>query len=256
MRIIGVIPARMASTRFPGKPLALIDGMPMIGHVFHRSRLSQIVEEVYVATCDREIADYIESIGGKVIMTSSSHERASDRVAEAVDTIEAGSESKIDFVVLIQGDEPMIEPEMIKVSVDPLLRDSRVNVTNLMGNLKSRDEQEDPNEIKVVVDKNGFALYFSREPIPSSKKSATSFTMHKQICVISFRRKFLDTFRRLQPTPLERVESIDMLRALEHGFRVKMVQTNFESYSVDTPEDLNEVERLMKTQPLLKQYAT
>ena len=179
MKIIGIIPARMASSRFPGKPLAKIRGIPIVGHVYFRSKLCKTLDEVYVATCDNEIVDYIESVGGKAIMTSDTHERASDRTAEAMLRIEKETGRKIDIVVMIQGDEPMLYPEMVDMAIKPMLEDSTMQVVNLMSPLKSREEHEDVNEVKVVVDLKGFALYFSREPIPSWKKGTKNASMYK-----------------------------------------------------------------------------
>lgn len=254
MKVFGIIPARMASSRFPNKPMAEILGMPMIGHVYHRCKMSKILMDVWVATCDREIYDYIESTGGKAVMTSDAHERASDRCAEAMLKIEQNTKQRIDIVVMIQGDEPMISPEMIDEAVKPLLEDESIQTVNLMSTMKSREEHNDPNEVKVVVDKNNFALYFSREPIPSWKKGAKEVPMLKQVCIILFRRYFLLRFNNLPQTPLEIIESVDMLRVLEHGYKVKMVLTNCETYSVDTIEDLRKVERLMENDKLIMQY--
>ena len=254
MNIIGIIPARMASSRFPGKPLATICGIPMVGHVYQRSRMSKMLQDVYVATCDREIFAYIESIGGRAVMTADTHERASDRCAEAMIKIEKTAGDSIDIVVMIQGDEPMLYPEMVDKAIEPLLRDDMTHVVNLMGNLKNREEHDDPNEVKVVVDKNNFALYFSREPIPSWKKGAKALTMLKQICIIPFRRDYLLKFNSLPQMPLEIAESVDMLRILEHGDKVKMVPVDFDTYSVDTPEDLKKVEFLMEKDPLFPSY--
>ncbi len=255
MNIIGIIPARMGSSRFPGKPLAKICGVPMIEHVYRRSAMSKLLNAVYVATCDIEIRDYVYSFGGKAVMTKDTHERASDRVAEAMLKLEAESNKKYDVIVMIQGDEPMVFPEMIDEAVRPMLADSSILVTNLMSALKDRNEQDDPNEVKVVVDKQNFALYFSREPIPSWKKGAKQVPMLKQVCIIPFLREFLIKFNELEPTPLEVVESVDMLRVLEHGYKVKMVPTHHETYSVDTPEDLRDVENLMIRDSLMKFYA-
>lgn len=254
MKIIGVIPARMASSRFPGKPLAQICGIPMVGHIYFRCKMAKVLDEVYMATCDEEIKQYAESIGGKAVMTSDKHERASDRVTEAMIKIEKETGQRADIVVMIQGDEPMIVPEMIEVAVQPMLKDENTLVVNLMSPIKNAEKHEDPNEVKVVVDKYNNALYFSREPIPSRKKGATEMPILRQVCIIPFRRDFLIEFSRLEPTPLEKVESIDMLRVLEHGYKVKMVLTSFETYSVDTPEDLRFVEELMKNDPLLTKY--
>lgn len=252
--IIGIIPARMASSRFPGKPLAKILGLPMIGHVCKRSIMSSSLNNLYIATCDHEIKDAVESFGGKAVMTANTHERASSRTAEAMLLIEKETGERIDVVVMIQGDEPLIFPEMIDEAIRPIIEDSYIQVVNLMAPLKTSEEHKDPNEVKVVVDQENFALYFSREPIPWRKKSAMDVPMYKQICVIPFTRDFLIKFIQLRPTPLEIIESIDMLRFLEHGYKVKMVQTEYETYSVDTEDDLRKVEKIMKNDPLFPKY--
>lgn len=254
MKIIAIIPARMASTRFPGKPLAKILGIPMIGHVYFRASLSRLLNEVYIATCDQEIMAYAGSIGAKAVMTKSTHKRASDRAVEAVSKIEKEVKEKVDIVVMVQGDEPMLFPEMIDLAVEPMLKESEIQVVNLMSKLKDAKEQEDPNQIKVVVDKSNFAMYFSREPIPSNKKTSRPVPMLKQVCIIPFRRDFLIKFNELKPTPLEIIESVDMLRVLEHGYKVKMVFSKFDTYSVDTPEDLKHVEGLLAKDALYALY--
>jgi len=256
MKAIGIIPARMASSRFPGKPMADILDIPMVGHCYYRARMCDVLHDVYVATCDREIHDYIEGIGGKAVMTADTHERASDRCAEAMDKIEVVTGERVDIVVMIQGDEPMIRPQDIEAAVRPMLEDDSVLVVNLMAPIETRAEHDDPNEVKVVVDREDNALYFSREPIPSWKKGAKNVEMLKQVCVIPFRRDFLLTFNELEPTPLEVVESVDMLRVLEHGYDVKMVRFEGETYSVDTTADLERVAAAMEGDPLVKQYKT
>ena len=233
MKIIGIIPARMGSSRFPGKPLAKIHGIPMVGHVYFRSRMSKSLDNIFVATPDKKIFDYIESIGGKAVMTSDCHERCTDRVAEALSVIEEQFGEEVKIIVNIQGDEPMLVPEMIDEALKPMLEDDSILCVNLMAPIRNQKEHEDPNEVKVVVDKNNFAMYFSREPIPSRKKGAKEIPMFKQVCIMPFRRDFLLTFNNLEPTPLEIIESVDMLRAMEHGYRIKMVATKFETYSVD-----------------------
>ncbi|MFA4850521.1 MAG: 3-deoxy-manno-octulosonate cytidylyltransferase [Methanoregula sp.] len=254
MNIIGIIPARMASSRFPGKPLAKIQGIPMIGHVYYRSKMSGLLDEVYIATCDPEVMEYAKSIGAPAVMTSASHERASDRTAEAMQKIETEMGKKMDIVVMIQGDEPMIYPEMIDDAVRPMQQDPEILVVNLMSRLDTKEEHEDPNEVKVVVDQQGFALYFSREPIPSRKKGVEDVPMLKQVCIIPFRRDFLMQFNNLTPTPLEVIESVDMLRVLEHGYKVKMVMSDHRTYSVDTPEDMEYVNTCMKNDALIGKY--
>jgi len=244
MNIIAIIPARMGSSRFPGKPMAKLLGKPMIGHVYERVRSSKLLSETIVATCDQVIFDYIESIGGKAVMTSDKHERASDRCAEALEKLEKLNKVLYDIVVMVQGDEPMTHPEMIEEAVQPMLVNAEIKVTNLMGVIKSKEEFEDRNCIKVVCDLKGNALYFSREPIPTRSK-LDKVIMNKQVCIIPFRRDFLLDYIKLQPTPLEEIESVDMMRILEHGIKVYMVPTSFDTKAVDTEEDLKEVEKLI-----------
>ena len=252
--IIAIIPARMGSTRFPGKPMAEIHGVPMVGHVYFRTQMCSLLRETYVATCDQEIYDYINSVGGKAIMTSDSHERCSDRTAEAMLKVESATGRKVDIVVMVQGDEPMVTPEMIKASINPMLVDPSIHVVNLMARLKAVEEFEDPNEVKVVVDLNNRALYFSREPIPSRRKGVMNVPMLKQVCVIPFRRDYLLKFNSLPETQLERIESVDMMRVIEHGERVHMVMTDVETLSVDTPEDHERVVDLMQVDALINEY--
>jgi 3-deoxy-manno-octulosonate cytidylyltransferase (CMP-KDO synthetase) len=235
----------MGSSRFPGKPMAKILGKPMIGHVYERVRSSKLLSETIVATCDQEIIDYIESIGGTAIMTSDKHERASDRCAEALEKLENLNKVHYDIVVMVQGDEPMTHPEMIEEAVQPMLVDPEIKVTNLMGIIKSKEEFEDRNCIKVVCDLKSNALYFSREPIPTRSK-VDKIIMYKQVCIIPFRRDFLLDYIKLEPTPLEEFESVDMMRILEHGIKVHMVPTFFDTKAVDTEEDLKKVEKLIE----------
>lgn len=252
---VAIIPARMDSSRFPGKPLAMIQRIPMIGHVYFRTRMCPLLSETYVATCDQEIQDYVQSIGGKVVMTKNTHERASDRTAEAVFKIESEIGQKVESLVMVQGDEPMVRPEMIEQSVTPILKNTSIQVVNLMACIKTVKEFEDPNEVKVVVDKNGFALYFSREPIPSRMKYNKTVPMYKQVCIISFTRQGLLDFTELEPTPLEIIESVDMNRFLEHGIKIKMIKTAYETFSVDTESDLLHVQELMKSDKLIRSYS-
>jgi len=243
--IVALIPARMASSRFPGKPMARLLGKPMIGHVFERVRANASLALTAVATCDREIADYIDAIGGGAVMTGSHHERASDRCAEALELLEVQHNCKYDIVVMVQGDEPMTHPHMISEALAPMLADSSVQVVNLMATIESREEFEDRNCIKVVCDVHGDALYFSREPIPTRSRVA-DVPMHKQVCVIPFRRDFLLDYTRMAPTPLEVAESVDMMRVIERGYAVRMVPTRYRTHAVDTPLDLEQVARLME----------
>lgn len=244
-KILVLIPARMGSSRFPGKPMAKILGRPMIGHVYQQVSKSPLVDLVAVATCDQVIYDYIVSIGGKAIMTSSKHERASDRCAEALLSLEKEQGQRYDIVVMVQGDEPMVHPEMIEEALSPILKDPKIKVTNLIAEIKTKEEFEDRNCIKVVCDLESNALYFSREPIPTGGYSVKT-KKYKQVCIIPFERDFLIHYSKLKPTPFEIAESVDMMRVLEHGEKIKMSATKHESKAVDTKADLLEVERLMK----------
>jgi 3-deoxy-manno-octulosonate cytidylyltransferase (CMP-KDO synthetase) len=258
IRTIAMIPARMGSSRFPGKPLATLLGRPMLEHVVRRAAMCTTLDAVYVATCDDEIRTAVQQFGGQVIMTSPEHERASDRVAEAVEILEAdrnASSQPAEIVVMIQGDEPMITPEMIEAAVTPLLLDQAVNCVNLARRITSQEEYLDRNTIKVAMTLNGDALYFSRAPIPAIDFARLDQPpVFKQVCVIPFRRACLREFARLSPTPLEQAESIDMLRLIEHGGRVRLIETEVDTHSVDTPEDLRLVEALMKDDALIRRY--
>jgi 3-deoxy-manno-octulosonate cytidylyltransferase (CMP-KDO synthetase) len=245
MKIVALIPARMGSSRFPGKPLAPLLGKPMIGHVYERVAVNPRLSLTAVATCDEEIFDYITSIGGRAVMTGNHHERASDRCAEALEILERTEGYKYDIVVMVQGDEPLTNSEMISEALQPMLADASVQVVNLLGPIESDAEFLDRNCIKVVCDLEGNALFFSREPIPTRSRSP-AVPLAKQVCVIPFRRDYLLKYTQLQPTPLEIAESIDMLRVLEHGGRVRMALTRHPSHAVDTPEDLLLVERMMR----------
>ncbi len=279
MNIIAIIPARMGSSRFPGKPMAKILDMPMVGHVYNRVKMSKSLTEVFVATCDQEIFDYIESIGGKAIMTADTHERCSDRCAEAMLKAEEQMGKKCDIIVMVQGDEPLTRPEMVDEATEPMIKDPSIKITNLLGKIYSVDEFADPNEVKVVVDNHSNALYFSREPVPSVKKIGlkgleeflgkkmsidqllnfnptlkNDFKPYKQVCIIPFRRDFLLEFNNLTPTALEKIESVDMMRILESGEKVKMIPTKYDVKAVDTIQDLEKVCEIMKKDSLYKLY--
>jgi 3-deoxy-manno-octulosonate cytidylyltransferase (CMP-KDO synthetase) len=244
MYTVAIIPARMGSSRFPGKPMAPILGKPMIGHVHDRVGLADSIDLVAVATCDVEIAEYVESIGGYAVMTSDAHERASDRAAEAVDIIERERGVTIECVVMVQGDEPLVHPEMISEATLPMREDDGVQVVNLIGKITDPSDFESRNCIKVVCDVDGNAIYFSREPIPTGAWKPGHPT-GKQVCIIPFRRDFLRTYCSLKPTPLEVAESVDMLRVLEYGHKVLMVPTAHLSVAVDSPSDIAIAERAL-----------
>lgn len=247
MKVVIIIPARMGSSRFPGKPLAKINGKTMIEHVYTRVCTCQSAFMTVVATCDEEIVDIVESFGGKAIMTSNSHQRASDRCAEALQKLEEECGQVFDIVVMVQGDEPMTHPDMVDESVQPFYDEPDVQVVNLMAKVPTKREFLDPNCIKVVVNNRSEAICFSRSPIPYNQNRISSIPTFKQVCVIPFRRDFLLKFNSLRPTTLEEAESIDMMRLIENGFPVRMVETSFITQAVDTESDRLAVEKLMRS---------
>jgi len=249
MKVVGVIPARMASRRFPGKPLAKILGLTMIEHVFRRSALSGALDDIYVATCDEEIRAAVEGFGGKALMTSSRHTRCTDRVAEAAEALTS------EVIVNIQGDEPLLDPEMVGAVAAPLRADASLLCTTIIAPLADASEAADGNVVKVVSAQNGDVLYFSREPIPSGRMGIQPLSRFKQIGILAFRREFLLRLSRLPETPLEQAESVDLLRALENGYPVRGVLSTARSLGVDTPEDLRRAEEQMRTDPLFEHYA-
>lgn len=255
MSIISIIPARMDSTRYPGKPMEKICGIPMIGHVYHRVSMSRRLDAVFVATCDQIIMDYIASIGGRAIMTANTHERASDRCAEAMVKAESILGRECTIMVMVQGDEPLTRPEMIDEALAPLIDEPQVQISNLIGRIRSQAEIDSPNEVKVVVDQNSDALYFSREPIPSAKKTKAAVPYFKQVPIIPFRRNFLLQYNAMTPTPLEIIESVDMLRIVERGIKIRMVQTRYDVKAVDVPADVAIVEEAMHRDELFARYA-
>jgi 3-deoxy-manno-octulosonate cytidylyltransferase (CMP-KDO synthetase) len=252
MRITALIPARYASTRFEGKALADIVGKPMVQHVYERTARASLVSEVIVATDDERIASAVRAFGGRVEMTLPSHETGTDRLAEVAARIDS------DIVVNVQGDEPLIEPAMIDEAIYPLTLDNSI----LMGTLKTRirtlHDFLSQNVVKVVNDKDGFALYFSRSPLPNFRDkwndlkdeafASGRLLCYKHVGIYVYRRAFLLQFAKMLPTYLETAEKLEQLRVLENGFRIKVVETRYESIGVDTPADLEKVvESLMKS---------
>lgn len=244
MRVTAVIPARYASSRFPGKPLAEIHGKPMIQWVYERTAQSQTVARVIVATDDERIAAAVRAFGGEVCMTRADHPTGTDRLAE----VAAGLED--DLIVNVQGDEPLIDPMMIDEAVAPLLADPTAVMGTLMSRIDSVEDFLSPNVVKVVPDGKGNALYFSRAPVPFPRDYqddlAAHFeklTLYRHIGLYVYRRPFLLTFPTLPATPLERTEQLEQLRALEHGYGIKVALTARVSHGVDTPADLERVRR-------------
>lgn len=248
-RIIAIIPVRMAAARFPNKPLRKILGLPMVEHVRRRVSLCDELDDVIVATCDDEIREVVHRAGGKVVMTSDIHERCTDRIAEAALEIEA------DIIVNVQGDEPLVLPEMLTAVIEPFFKETGLPCVNLVTRITDDTEFNDPNAPKVVTNTFGELLYISREPIPSDKKAdSKGFKKLKQLGIIAFEADFLMTYTKLKPTPLEQIESVDMNRAIEHGYRVKIIETDGTMIGVDIPSDIKRVEEILKDDPLLKDY--
>ena len=242
MKITAVIPARYASTRFPGKALAEIDGRPMIQHVYQRAAQSQLVGRVIVATDDIRIVDAVSSFGGEVVMTSTSHETGTDRLAE----VAAGLDS--DIIVNLQGDEPLIDPLMIDQAIHPFLEESDLQMGTVRTRIKCLHEFLSPNVVQVVTDNHGNALYFSRSPLPFFRDKwkdlkDDSFCCGKLLCykhvgLYVYRRDFLLKFAAMAATFLEISEKLEQLRAIENGVKIRVVESEFESIGVDTPDDL------------------
>lgn len=245
MSIIGIIPARYASSRFPGKPLADIGGRPMIQHVYEQACRASSLTEVLIATDDQRIFDAVLRFGGEVIMTSPEHASGTDRLAEVAQRLSA-----VSIVVNIQGDEPLISPATIDAVVAPLRLDPAIPMSSVMTPLRDHSAG-DRNIVKVVTDLYGYALYFSRAAIPFARDSAPGAEPWKRhIGLYAYRREFLLTYAKLAPTPLEQVEKLEQLRALEHGYRIKMVEcAEDRSIGVDTPEELEFVRSLLESRP-------
>ena len=253
MKNIIIIPARMGSSRFPNKPMAKILNVPMIGHCFLRSKLSHKAFDVYVATPDKEIYNYIISIGGNAIMTSIKHNRASDRTAEAMLKIEKKI-GKVDIVVMLQGDEPMITPNMIDKAIGLMTKNKKIEVINFITEISSKKELKDINEIKVLKDTKNNAIYFSRLPIPFVKKYSKNYKFYKQVCIIPFRRSSLLKFNNMKETYLEKLESIDMLRLIENDIKVRLIYNKNITYSVDNISDIKKVRNLLKDDVFIQKY--
>jgi 3-deoxy-manno-octulosonate cytidylyltransferase (CMP-KDO synthetase) len=248
MSIVVVIPARYASTRFPGKPLAPILGKPMIQWVYERTAQAACADRVVVATDDERIARVVAGFGGEVEMTRVDHASGTDRLAEVADRLDA------ELLINVQGDEPLIDPRMIEAAAAPLIADDAIPMGTLRTALETWEEYRDPNVVKVVCDTRGFALYFSRAPIPYPRDhlqagaplSPADLGMFRHIGLYVYRRDFLMEFASLPPSSLEQVEKLEQLRALENGHAIRVVKTDLTSLGVDTPEDLQRVEEWLR----------
>ena len=240
MKVICVIPARFASTRLPGKPLALIAGKPMIQHVYTKACQAKLPEEVIVATDDQKVADVVKSFGGEVIMTSSEHPSGTDRLAEV-----ALNYPDVDVIVNVQGDEPMLTPQVIDALAEAFIKDEKLTMATLK-TLMDPEEYDNPNVVKVVTDLHDYALYFSRSLLPYRRKKTEDFKAYKHIGIYAYRRDFLLQYAALEPTCLEQIESLEQLRVLENGFKIKVLNTDFHGIGIDTQEDLEAVNKIFE----------
>ena len=232
-RVVAIIPARYESTRLPGKPLADLDGQPMIQRVYERAARARGVERVLVATDDARIRDAVQRFGGDVVMTGREHRTGTDRIAEVARALDA------EVIVNVQGDLPLLDPAMVGAAVAPLLADGGLPMATISTPIRNRDEFTNPNVVKVVTDRDGYALFFSRSPLPHHRDGAPSGVLgHKHIGLYVYRRDFLLSFAQLAPTPLEQAEQLEQLRALEWGFRIRVTEVEAASIEVDTPRDL------------------
>ena len=253
MNTIAIIPARMGASRFPGKPLAKIRGIPMIGHCYFRTALTPGLDATYIATCDHEIADYAHSIGAPAIMTSPSHNRATDRTAEALLKVENATGRRADVVVMMQGDEPLIMPDAI-ASTLTLFANESIEVVNVISPIMNDAVFVDKGNVKVVVDREGNAIYFSREPIPTAWKNIPGTPRYMQLGVIAFRRNALLQFNNMAETILEQCEFVDMNRIIENGGKIRTVISTNRTIGVDNLDDLAMAETLMTSDPLVQSY--
>ncbi|MBI4277041.1 MAG: 3-deoxy-manno-octulosonate cytidylyltransferase [Armatimonadetes bacterium] len=240
--IVAIIPARMRSSRFPGKPLANILGLPMVEHVRRRARLCRLVDDVIVATCDGEIYEAVTAAGGRAVMTSSAHERGTDRVEEAARDVDA------EVVINVQADMPLLQPETLAEVARPLVNSDDADCTNLVAALSGPGDLQDTSIVKVFVDQRHGILTFSRRVAPYTQVDA-SYPVYRQQGVYGFRKIFLHQYARMAPTPLERVESVDMFRVLEHGRRIRAVVGSRPLIEVDHLEDIARVEAVLCEDP-------
>ncbi len=254
MSAIVIIPSRYSSTRFPGKPLCLISGKPMIQHVFEKVKKARLVRDVFIATDNESIFNAVEAFGGRAIMTSDRHESGTDRIAEAAEKLQQDGykAQNMEIVVNVQGDEPMIMPEMVDDVIE-LMNDRRASIGTLAKRISDIRDIADPNIVKVVFDEDDFAIYFSRSPIPyyrdewkdltRIKDECSQVTVFKHIGVYAYRREALLKFAKLKTARLEKIERLEQLRAIEKGIKIKVKETSFETIGVDTPVDVERVER-------------
>jgi len=242
-----VIPARMASSRYPGKPLVSILGLPLVEHVRRRALLAQGVDLVAVATCDNSIKETVEASGGCAVMTKDTHERCTDRVEEAMQRLPG------DIVAMVQGDEPLLIPEAVSQVVQPLLDDPGLDVVNLLSPLESPDDYTNPNIVKAVCDWRGNVIYLTRAPVPHFRQQVP-VPVYRQTGIMAFRASFLPRFSALPEGALEKAESVDMLRVLEHGIRIGGVVAGYTTLGVDRPGDVALVESVLRRDPVQRAF--
>lgn len=241
-KTIVIVPARMASSRYPGKPLAMIAGLPMIEHVRRRAMLAKGIDEVVVATCDREIAEVVEKAGGRAIMTANTHERSTERVAEAMRSLTG------DVVVVAQGDEPLLLPNDLELVAAPFGQRPEVNSVSLLSPLEGRADFSNPNIVKAVCDWQGCIMLYSRAPIPYFQKQGPC-PVYRETGIRAFRADFLQAYVSLPETPFEKVEAVDMMRLREHGYQVLGVMTGGVTLGVDHPEEVDRIENELRQDP-------
>lgn len=246
-KVTVVIPARMGSSRFPGKPLKNILDLPMIEHVRRRALLCPEVSDVVVATCDEAIMDTVKRFGGKAVMTASTHERCTDRVEEAMKTL------KGDIVVILQGDEPLFVPQVISQLIAPMMKDDSIVCVNLLSLIDDEADLADKDIVKAVLDQKGNVMYFSRSPIPHLRVRK-GCPMYRQTGISAFTKDFLHKFSQLPPAPLEIAESVDFLRILEHRYPIAGVVYDQRTVGVDQPDDIGIVENILRKEPLQKEF--
>lgn len=242
MAVYGIIPARYGSTRLPGKILVDIAGQPMIQWVYERAKKSPFLDRLIVATDHEKILKCVQSFGGEVMETSSAHPSGTDRICEAAQKIGAQND---DIIVNIQGDQPLFEPGMIEEVISPFSEEKNLLMSALVHPIRNDNELKNPGVVKVVFDKSWYALYFSRSPLPYVISSSLNPRYYKHIGPYAYRMAFLERFTKLERGYLEQLESLEQLRALEHGFKIKLVETKFDSLEVDTYEDLEKVRAMV-----------
>jgi len=239
MKIVVIIPARYDSTRFPGKPLRLYKGKPMIQQVYERASLSNIATDVVVATDDQRIFDAVSGFGGNVVMTGKKNRSGTDRVAEAAEKLGLDFD---DIIINLQGDQPEVHPQHLQDVVSPFRTEAGIEMSTLAFKIVNKGEITNPKDCKVTFDNRGYALYFSRSPIPCARDADTVFDTYKHLGIYAYTRRFLETFRNLPEGKLETIEKLEQLRAIEYGYKIQVIITEYDSPEVDHPEDITRIE--------------